>query len=38
MCQTGSTDDYVDRWLCGMTPYYTAECWFGFDNNTVQEP
>ena len=36
--KTGSTDDYVDRWLCGMTPYYTAACWFGFDNNTVQEP
>ena len=36
--KTGSTDDYVDRWLCGMTPYYTAACWFGFDNNSVQEP
>ena len=34
--KTGSTDDYVDRWLCGMTPYYTAACWFGYDNN--QEP
>ncbi len=34
--KTGSTDDYVDRWLCGMTPYYTAACWFGFDND--QEP
>lgn len=31
--KTGSTDDYVDRWLCGFTPYYTAACWFGFDNN-----
>lgn len=30
--KTGSTDDYKDRWLCGMTPYYTAACWFGFDN------
>lgn len=36
--KTGSTDDYVDRWLCGMTPYYTAACWFGFDNNKEQEP
>ena len=34
--KTGSTDDYVDRWLCGMTPYYTAACWFGYDND--QEP
>ncbi len=34
--KTGSTDKYVDRWLCGMTPYYTAACWFGYDNN--QEP
>lgn len=34
--KTGSTDDYVDRWLCGMTPYYTAACWFGFDKG--QEP
>lgn len=29
--KTGSTDDYVDRWLCGFTPYYTAATWFGFD-------
>lgn len=34
--KTGSTDKYVDRWLCGMTPYYTAACWWGFDNG--QEP
>lgn len=36
--KTGSTDDYVDRWLCGFTPYYTAACWFGFDNNKVDKP
>ena len=29
--KTGSTDKYMDRWLCGMTPYYTAACWWGFD-------
>lgn len=29
--KTGSTDDYKDRWLCGITPYYAASCWFGFD-------
>ena len=30
--KTGSTDGYKDRWLCGITPYYAAACWFGFDN------
>lgn len=29
--KTGSTDSYKDRWLCGMTPYYTSACWWGFD-------
>ena len=29
--KTGSTDHYIDRWLCGFTPYYTAATWFGFD-------
>ena len=29
--KTGSTDNYIDRWLCGFTPYYTASVWFGFD-------
>lgn len=31
--KTGTTDDNCDRWLCGFTPYYTAACWFGYDNN-----
>lgn len=31
--KTGSTNDYVDRWLCGFTPYYTAATWFGFDTS-----
>ena len=30
--KTGSTDNYKDRWLCGMTPYYTAACWWRFDS------
>ena len=30
--KTGSTDEYKDRWLCGITPYYAGACWFGFDN------
>ena len=29
--KTGSTNGYKDRWLCGITPYYAAACWFGFD-------
>ena len=29
--KTGSTNSYIDRWLCGFTPYYTAATWFGFD-------
>ena len=36
--KTGSTDNYVDRWLCGFTPYYTAACWFGFDNDKADKP
>ena len=31
--KTGTTDDNCDRWLAGMTPYYAAACWFGYDNN-----
>lgn len=31
--KTGTTDDQYDRWLCGMTPYYTTACWFGYDTN-----
>jgi penicillin-binding protein 1A len=29
--KTGSTEGYKDRWLCGITPYYAAATWFGFD-------
>ena len=31
--KTGTTDDDVDRWLCGFTPYYSAACWFGYDES-----
>ncbi len=31
--KTGSTDDYVDRWFVGYTPYYTAGIWGGYDDN-----
>ena len=29
--KTGTTSEYMDRWLCGFTPYYTGATWFGFD-------
>lgn len=32
--KTGTTDNYVDRWLCGFTPYYTAATWLGYDYNS----
>lgn len=31
--KTGTTDNNYDRWLCGMTPYYSAACWFGYDSS-----
>ena len=31
--KTGTTDSDNDRWLCGFTPYYTAACWYGYDQN-----
>ena len=31
--KTGTTDDDVDRWLCGFTPYYSAACWYGYDES-----
>lgn len=33
--KTGTTNDNKDRWLCGMTPYYTAATWYGYDDNAV---
>ncbi len=29
--KTGTTTSMKDRWLCGMTPYYAATTWFGYD-------
>lgn len=29
--KTGTTNDDIDRWLCGFTPYYAAATWYGFD-------
>ena len=31
--KTGTTSDSKDIWFCGYTPYYTASCWTGYDNN-----
>lgn len=30
--KTGTTDDNIDKWFCGYTPYYTAAVWYGYDN------
>jgi len=29
--KTGTTDDDIDRWFMGVTPYYTAGVWVGYD-------
>ena len=31
--KTGTTQDQVDLWLCGFTPYYTGATWFGYDRS-----
>ncbi len=31
--KTGTTSDNWDRWFVGMTPYYTAAVWTGYDTN-----
>jgi len=31
--KTGTTDDNVDKWFCGYTPYYAAATWYGYDNH-----
>jgi len=30
--KTGTTDDALDKWFCGFTPYYSAAVWYGYDN------
>ncbi len=30
--KTGTSENEKDRWLCGFTPYYSAACWYGYDN------
>ena len=31
--KTGTTSENYDLWFCGMTPYYTASIWMGYDSN-----
>lgn len=31
--KTGTTDNNVDLWFCGYTPYYTCAVWGGYDEN-----
>jgi penicillin-binding protein 1A len=31
--KTGTTSDNWDRWFVGMTPYYVAAVWTGYDSN-----
>lgn len=30
--KSGTSDENVDRWLVGYTPYYTGAVWYGYDN------
>ncbi len=30
--KTGTTDDGVDEWFVGVTPYYVGVCWVGYDD------
>lgn len=34
--KTGTTDDNLDKWFCGYTPYYAAAVWYGYDNRLRQ--
>lgn len=31
--KTGTTSNEQDIWIAAFTPYYTATCWTGYDNN-----
>lgn len=33
--KTGSTDDNMDRWFAGFTPYYVGTVWVGYDEQKV---
>lgn len=36
--KTGNTDNDIDQWFCGYTPYYTIACWNGYDYQDGAEP
>ena len=31
--KTGTTNDTLDHWFCGFTPYYAAATWYGYDQH-----
>ena len=31
--KTGTTNDSLDHWFCGFTPYYAAATWYGYDQH-----
>jgi penicillin-binding protein 1A len=31
--KTGTTQNNIDKWLVGYTPYYSAAVWYGYDNS-----
>ena len=33
--KTGSSDNYMDRWFAGFTPYYSGVVWVGYDEQKV---
>ncbi len=35
--KTGTTSEAYDLWFCGLTPYYAASVWYGYDSNVEQE-
>lgn len=35
--KTGTTTDTLDVWFEGLTPYYTAGLWIGYDNNGYKQ-
>ena len=35
--KTGTTDDDVDQWFIGFSPYYVGVCWMGYDEQFVME-
>lgn len=32
--KTGTSQEDLDKWFCGYTPYYAASIWYGYDDNS----